>query len=84
MRHFFLQASASAKFVNIATNVAALVFFVPSGNVLYLVGIPMAALNMLGAFTGTWIAMKHGTGFVRVMFLSLLVLLIFKLGYDIV
>jgi len=80
----FLQASASAKFVNIATNIAALAFFVPSGNVLYLIGIPMAVCNMLGAFTGTWVAMKHGTGFVRIMFLSLLVLLIFKLAYDIV
>lgn len=80
----FLQASASAKFVNIATNIAALAFFVPSGNVLYLIGIPMAVFNMLGAFTGTWVAMKHGTGFVRIMFLSLLVLLIFKLAYDIV
>ena len=51
---------------------------------LYLIGIPMAVFNMLGAFTGTWVSMKHGTGFVRIMFLSLLVLLIFKLAYDIV
>lgn len=32
----FLQASASAKFVNISTNIAALAFFIPSGNALYL------------------------------------------------
>ena len=80
----FLQASAAAKFVNIATNVAALAYFVPTGNVLYLIAIPMAAFNMLGAFAGTWVAVKHGTGLVRVLFLTLLLILIFKLAYDMV
>ena len=51
----FLQASASAKFVNIATNIAALVYFVPTGNVLYGIAISMAVFNMLGAYTGTWV-----------------------------
>lgn len=80
----FLQASAAAKFVNIATNVAALIYFVPTGNVLYLIAIPMAAFNMLGAFTGTWVAVKRGTGFIRGLFLTLLIILIFKLAYDLV
>jgi uncharacterized protein len=78
----FLQASAAAKFVNIATNLAALVYFVPSGNVLYRIAIPMAVFNMLGAYTGSWVAMKHGARFVRILFLCLLVMLIFKLAYD--
>ncbi len=80
----FLQASASAKFVNIATNIAALIFFVPSGHVLYAIALPMAIFNMLGSFTGTWVAMKRGTGFVRILFLCLLVVLIAKLAYDMV
>ncbi len=78
----FLQASASAKFVNITTNLAALLFFIPSGNVLYRIAIPIAVFNMLGAYTGTRVAMKRGAGFVRVLFLCLLVVLIFKLAYD--
>ncbi|MDD5059214.1 MAG: TSUP family transporter [Sideroxydans sp.] len=78
----FLQASAAAKFVNIATNLAALLFFIPSGHVLYTVALPMIVFNMLGSFTGTWLALKRGAGFVRVLFLCLLVLLILKLGYD--
>lgn len=80
----FLQASASAKFVNIATNIAALVFFIPSGHVFYAIALPMAIFNMLGSFTGTWVAMKRGAGFVRILFLCLLIVLIAKLGYDIV
>ena len=80
----FLQASASAKFVNIATNVAALMFFIPSGHVLYAIALPMAAFNMLGSFTGTWVAIKRGAGFVRILFLCLLIVLIAKLVYTMV
>jgi uncharacterized protein len=78
----FLQASAAAKFVNIATNIAALIYFVPSGKVLYEIAIPMAMFNMLGAYTGSWVAMKRGTAFIRVLFLCLLTMLIFKLAWD--
>ncbi|CEL29795.1 sulfite exporter TauE/SafE family protein [Pseudomonas fluorescens] len=78
----FLHASASAKLVNIATNVAALMFFIPTGNVLYLIAIPMAAFNILGALTGTWLAVHKGVPFVRALFLVLLVILISKLSYD--
>ncbi|MEO6974622.1 MAG: TSUP family transporter [Gallionella sp.] len=80
----FLHASASAKFVNIATNIAALLFFVPTGKVLYAIAIPMAIFNMLGAYTGTWVAMKRGTPFIRGLFLFLLAILILKLAYDMV
>jgi len=80
----FLQASASAKFVNLATNIAALMYFVPSGNVLFAIAIPMAIFNMLGAYTGTRVAMKRGTAFIRGLFLFLLVILILKLAYDMV
>lgn len=78
----FLQASAAAKFVNIATNIAALVYFVPTGNVLYGIGIVMAVFNMLGAYFGIRVAVRYGAGFVRALFLVLLVILILKLAYD--
>lgn len=80
----FLQASASAKFVNIATNVAALMFFIPSGHVFYSIALPMAVFNMLGSYTGTWVAIKRGAGFVRILFLCLLIVLIAKLAYTMV
>ena len=80
----FLQASASAKFVNIATNLAALLFFLPSGNVLYKIAIPMTIFNILGAYSGTWLAVKRGAGFVRVLFLCLLLVLIAKLAHEMI
>ncbi|MGW7775268.1 sulfite exporter TauE/SafE family protein [Pseudomonas machongensis] len=80
----FLHASASAKLVNIATNLAALVFFVPSGNVLWAIALPMAVFNILGALTGTWLAVRKGAGFVRGLILVLLCVLIGKLSWDLI
>ena len=79
----FLHASASAKVVNLTTNCAALLFFIPAGHVLFQYALPMAVCNMAGATVGTWVAMKKGTGFVRVLFLLLTSTLILKLGWDI-
>jgi len=79
----FVHASASAKVVNIATNIAALVFFLPTGHVLFMAAIPMAVCNILGAISGSWLAVHKGAGFIRALFLVLLVVLIAKLGYDV-
>jgi len=80
----FVMASASAKIVNIATNVAALLFFIPAGKVIYTIAAPMAVCNILGALTGSWIAVHKGAAFVRILFLVLLVTLIAKLTWDLV
>jgi uncharacterized membrane protein YfcA len=68
--------------VNLATNLAALVFFVPAGKVLYTLALPMAVCNVAGAYVGARVAVARGAGFVRVLFLCLLVALIAKLGFD--
>lgn len=78
----FLAASASAKFVNVATNIAGLSFFVLTGQVLYKVAVPMAACNMLGSTLGARMAMRRGTGFVRVLFLLIVSAFILKLGWE--
>ena len=80
----FLQASACAKVVNLATNIAALTFFIPAQKVLYSIALPMAVFNMIGAVVGSHLAIKRGSRFVRVLFLVLLVALIGKLAYDMV
>ncbi|WP_024304638.1 TSUP family transporter [Pseudogulbenkiania sp. MAI-1] len=78
----FLHASAAAKVVNLATNLAALSFFVSTGNILYAVSIPMALSNIVGAQVGSRIAIKGGAGLVRVLFLILVTGLIGKFAYD--
>jgi uncharacterized membrane protein YfcA len=79
----FLHASSAAKVVNFATNAAALAFFVPSGHVLWIVGFGMAAFNIAGAVLGSRLALRHGSGFVRGVFIVVASLLIARLGYDI-
>ena len=78
----FLAASASAKVVNVATNIAGLAYFIYTGQVLYQVALPMAAFNVLGATLGARVAMRRGTGFVRVLFLVVVSVFILKLGWE--
>ncbi|GAA3930445.1 sulfite exporter TauE/SafE family protein [Hymenobacter algoricola] len=78
----FLTASASAKLVNVATNVAGVAYFAFTHQILYQVALPMAACNMLGSALGAKVALERGTGFVRVLFLVVVCGIILKLGYD--
>lgn len=78
----FLGASASAKIVNLATNVAALCWFVPAGQVLLAIAAPMAVANVAGAVTGSWLAMRGGSGLIRRLFLGLVCVLIVRMGWD--
>lgn len=81
--HFdFLRASACAKVVNLATNLAALAFFVPAGLVLYGFAIPMGLANIAGAQVGTRLALKGGNLWVRRLFLLLALTLLAKLVWD--
>lgn len=78
----FLHASSAAKVVNLATNAAALAYFVPSGHVLWVIGLAMAAFNIVGALLGARLALRHGSRFVRGTFIVVACLLICRLGYD--
>ena len=80
----FLNASASAKLVNMGTFTAALLFFIPSGNVLWKVGLLVAICNILGAIVGVFLALRYGSRFIRIGFLVLLVFLIGRMGLDII
>jgi hypothetical protein len=78
----FLTASASAKVVNWATNLAALLYFGFTGNILWEAAIVMAVCNIAGSWVGSHMAIRKGSGFVRTLFLILLVFLIGKFAYD--
>ncbi|WP_348693421.1 TSUP family transporter [Duganella fentianensis] len=78
----FLGASAVAKIVNVACNFAALIWFGYSGHLIWQLGLLMAICQIAGAFIGSRLAMKHGSGFVRQLFLIVVSLLILKTGYD--
>lgn len=79
----FLQASAMARIVNLATNLGALAVFIPEGAPLYGVGLAMAAFNVLGGRIGALTAISRGARFVRLVFLVVVGALIVRLAYDV-
>ena len=78
----FLNASASAKLINTATNLAALLLFAYKGHVWWHFAASMAIANVVGSLLGTRLALKHGSGFVRVVFIVVVSALILKTGFD--
>jgi len=78
----FLHASACAKFLNTATNLAALLLFSLKGHVWWHFALVMAISNVVGSLAGTHLALKYGTGFVRGFFIAVVTALICKTGFD--
>ena len=58
----FLHASAQAKVVNLATNLGALAYFVPSGHAVLGLGLLLGAANLVGGYVGARMAIARGTG----------------------
>lgn len=78
----FLGASAAAKIVNVACNVAALSWFGVSGHVLVQLGVVMALCNVAGSICGTRLALRYGSGWIRKLFLGVITLLFLKTAAD--
>jgi len=79
----FLEASAKAKLANVATNLAALVVFVPEGAVLWRLGLVMGVCNLLGGYAGARTAVARGTGFVRIFFLVVIAGFAIRIGGEV-
>lgn len=80
----FLHASASAKYVNVATSLAALIYFGSTGHILYEFAIPMAVFNIGGSYLGTKLALLRGNKFIRIFFLLIVIATIIRFAYDII
>jgi len=78
----FLNASASAKLLNTTTNLGALLLFAAKGHVWWHYGLVMAVANVAGSLIGARVALRHGAGFVRIVFIFVVSALILKTGYD--
>lgn len=78
----FVSASASAKIINIGTNVGALAVFAVEGHVQWLLGLLMAVCNIAGAQVGARMALKRGAAFVRIVLLCVVVAMVIRLGWQ--
>ncbi len=78
----FLHASASAKLLNTASNLAALLLFAWKGHVWWHFVLAMALANVAGSLLGTRLALRHGSGFVRGVFILVVAALVLKTAHD--
>ncbi len=78
----FLHSAASARVLNVATNAGALVWFGSQLELLWLVASLMAVANVSGAVLGTSLALRHGSGFVRRIFIAVVLVLIARTAWD--
>ena len=78
----FVTAAGNAKILNLMSNVTSFVLLIWWGQILYVYGIAMALCIFAGAFFGSRLAIRRGTGFVRLVMLAVTVVLIGKLGLS--
>lgn len=76
------RASASAKVVNFASNLAALALFAWRGTVLWWLALPMAAGQLVGGWLGAHLAVRGGDKVVRRVVLVVVAGLVAKLAFD--
>lgn len=77
----FLNASASARVLNVAANGAALIYFTSRGFVLWQIGAAMAACNIAGSLVGARLALRGGSVLVRKVFIVVVSLLIARTAW---
>ncbi|MFB7636214.1 sulfite exporter TauE/SafE family protein [Streptomyces sp. NPDC056149] len=77
-----VTSSATAKVVNVCTNIGALTMFALQGTVLWQLGALLALFNLVGGTVGARMALKRGTGFVRGVLVLVVLVLLCKLAYD--
>ncbi|MBL8957500.1 MAG: TSUP family transporter [Myxococcaceae bacterium] len=76
------RATAEAKVVNFASNLAAVTLFGLRGLIVWQIALPMAAAQFVGGLVGAQLAMKSGGPLIRRMVLLVVVALVAKLGWD--
>lgn len=76
----FLEASAKARLANWATNVGALIIFIPQGAVMWRLGLAMGLANLVGGYLGARTAVARGAGFVRVFFIVIVTAFVLRIG----
>jgi len=64
-RYDLIGSTARAKFLNLATNLAALAFFLYAGRVHVALGLSMGAVSLCGHWTGSHLGLKKGADAIR-------------------
>lgn len=76
------KATGYTKFMNFASNIGSLGFFIYSGQVLWVVGLTMGIGQLIGARIGARMVVSRGTGFIRPIFLTAVLAISAKVIWD--
>lgn len=76
-----IKSVGYTKVMNFTSNIVALIWFILGGNVVYSVGLSMAAGQLIGARIGSNLAMSRGVNIIRPVYLSVVFVTILRLLY---
>ena len=79
-----VTASATAKPVNLASNVSSLITRIAAGQVIFALAIPAMAFSITGGWLGSKLALMRGARFIRYVMLGVLALLVVTLIMEVV
>ncbi len=79
----FTTAAGNSKVLNFVSNITSLVMFALNGKIYYLIGLPIGLAMVLGARTGSKIAIKNGAKVIKPIFITIALVLALKLLFDI-
>ncbi len=79
----FMKAGATAKFVNLSTNIGSIILFASTGNIVYEIALPMAVCNATGAYFGARLAILRGNTFIRIFFLTVVIAVMIRFAWDV-
>ncbi|CAH0533912.1 putative membrane transporter protein YfcA [Vibrio stylophorae] len=77
-----LLASGLAKAMNFTSNMTSLITFAILGHINWALGLTMGLCLMAGAWLGAHSAIRFGAKFIRPVFITVVMILSLKLGYD--
>jgi uncharacterized membrane protein YfcA len=80
--HGLARASAEAKVVNFASNLAAAVVFATRGTVVWRIALPMAVAQLAGGWLGAHLAVRRGDALVRRAVVAVALAAAAKLAWD--
>lgn len=76
------RATAGTKVLNFTSNIASLLFFALAGQVVWQVGLAMGAAQVVGAWLGSHLVIRHGTRLIRPVLVVVSVAISLKLLLD--
>ena len=76
------RATAHTKLLNFTSNLASLLFFLPGGHPVWALALPMAAGQLLGAWAGSHLVLRHGARLVRPVLVAASLAVSIKLLLD--